>query len=565
MFDTLGAFIGGLGLLLIGMNLMTEGLKVASDSALRDMLATWTNSRSRGLLSGFFITSLVQSSAAVTIATIGFANAGLLTLDRAVWVIYGSNVGTTLTAWVVALIGFELDIGAMALPVVGLGALLKFTGNGTSRGPAGMALVGFGLLFMGIATLKDTFDGIGTGITLPSFEPGPTQVLLYVLVGFVITTLVQSSTAAMVITLSAAQSGLVEVNAAAAVVIGANLGSTVTALISSVGATSTAKRVAWSHVFFNLVTALAAIALLEPLLWCVRALEASLGMMPTVALTLAVFHTAFNVLGVTLMWPISAPMVRWLERRFRTSEDSEASPHYLDKNILTLPLLATDALAQELTRVNQHTIAALEQSLQHNLDLPHSSLDHRVVRKLADDIGHYSVELTRRELTPHLSKLLADLLESAQQYLLVIDIAEDIAEVSRDAQEFFPDAVDAALDDYIASIRRHLDIQNLGKPELNARGSASYDEVELYYRKLKDQILDSATHGGLTMEKVDRLLQYMNQAKRACRQLLKATQRLLEVKDGLQRTVPAPGPTAVTAADPQESVPDTTPERTPVN
>src|SRR5690606_31154007 len=133
------------------MSLMTDGLKLASGNALRDMLALWTNNRLRGLFAGFMITGIVQSSGSVTIATIGFTYAGMLTLERAVWVIYGSNVGTTLTAWIVALIGFQLDIDALALPLTSLGALLKFTGSRTWRSSAGTALVGFGLLFLGIS------------------------------------------------------------------------------------------------------------------------------------------------------------------------------------------------------------------------------------------------------------------------------------------------------------------------------------------------------------------------------------------------------------------------------
>jgi phosphate:Na+ symporter len=536
MIATLSTLIGGLGLLLIGMNMMTEGLKLASGNALRDMLARWTNTRVRGLLTGLLVTGIVQSSSAVTVATIGFANAGMLTLERAVWVIYGSNVGTTLTAWVVAGIGFTVNIEALALPLVGLGALLKFTGGADKQAHAGIALVGFALLFLGIGVLKDTFEGLGADFTLPSWaDPNIFQILVYVLAGMVLTTLMQSSTAAMVITLSAAQGGLIPLNAAAAVVIGTNLGTTSTALLSTLGATSTAKRVAVSHVAFNLLTATVAVFMLSPLLWLVQRLEVHLDIVPTPAMTLAVFHSIFNILGVLLMWPLSARLVRLLAGRFTSAEDSEANPRYIDHNVLALPYMATDALTLEVSRLNQHTVCALRDSLQHNLDLPHSSLEHRIVRKLADAIGAYAVQLRSKELTPFLSKVLADLVESTQQYLLVIDIAEDIAEESRDAREFFPFEVNTALQDYIDSINRHLDAQDSSQAAGIQRGSGTYDEVELYYRKLKDLILHSATLGNLSMEKVDHLLQYINQAKRACRQMLKATQRLLDVRELMQR------------------------------
>src|SRR5690606_24665755 len=126
---TINVLLGGLGLILVGMWLMTDGLKVAAGAALRDLLHSWTNTRMRGLVTGFSITSLVQASGAVTLATIGFANAGLITLEQAIWVIFGSNVGTTMTGWIVSLVGFRINIEIFALPLIGAGMLLRLTGS----------------------------------------------------------------------------------------------------------------------------------------------------------------------------------------------------------------------------------------------------------------------------------------------------------------------------------------------------------------------------------------------------------------------------------------------------
>ncbi len=528
--------IGGVGLLLIGMSLMTDGLKLASGHALRGILGTWTKTSMRGLLAGFLVTGIVQSSSAVTVATISFANAGMLTLERAVWVIYGSNVGTTMTAWIVVLVGFKIHIDALALPLIGLGALLKMTGNHSRRNSAGLALVGFGLLFLGINFLKTTFEVLGAEFTLPVLgSPGLVQFLLYALIGLVLTTLMQSSSAAMVITLSAAQGGLVPLGAAAAIVIGANLGTTTTALLSVLGASPTAKRVAASHVAFNLVTAIVAILILPALLWLVLAVETRLGLTPSPALTLAIFHSVFNLMGVLLMWPLSSPLLALLRKRFTTQEELESSPRHMDKTLLALPYLAADAIVREVTRINQHTISAVKVSLRFDQQHPQSFEEHRIVRRLTDEVAKFSVELSRTELTPVLSDTLASLMESTQQYLLVIDIAEDLALMSSSARQNLHQEALTALDEYLACIHRHMDAQDLGKPDTLKRSMASsYDEVELYYRKLKDTIPRSATRGALTMEGVDVLLQYVNQAKRACRQLAKANQRLLTVHDWLK-------------------------------
>lgn len=536
MLEIIGSLIGGLGLLLVGMTLMTDGLRLASGNALRDILALWTNTRMRGLSSGFLITGIVQSSSAVTVATIGFANAGMLTLERAIWVIYGSNVGTTMTAWIVALLGFRVDIDALALPLVGLGALLKITGGYTKIASTGLAIIGFGLLFLGISFLQDTFANLGAEINLPVIEdPGVLALALYVFIGFVLTSLMQSSSAAMVITLSAAASGMVSLNTAAAIVIGANLGTTTTALLAVAGATSTAKRVAFGHVAFNLLTALVAIFILQPMIILVAWLEKSIGLASSPEITLALFHSAFNLLGVLLMWPLTASLTRFLQLRFVTSADLDAKPRHLDRTVLALPYIAIDALALEVSRVNVFTIAALSNSLRHHSGPTQLSEKQHVVQKLSEEIGYFSAELSRTPLTPFLSTALANLMESTQQYLLIIDIADDLTQLNHAPGQYLHDDINDALENFIASITRHLEIQDLSMPEHNVVGNASYEEVERFYRDLKDAILKIAAQGKLSMEAMDTLLQYANQAKRACRQTLKATQRLLLVRASLNR------------------------------
>ena len=165
----IGGALGGIGLFLLGMRLMTDGLKVTAGAMLREFLTRWTRTRFRGLMSGILITGIVQSSSAVTVAAIGFVNAGVLTLGQAMWVIFGSNVGTTMTGWIVALVGFDVRIEAFALPLLGAGMFLSLTGAATRRGALGEAIAGFGVFFLGIATLKATFAGLDGSIDLAGF------------------------------------------------------------------------------------------------------------------------------------------------------------------------------------------------------------------------------------------------------------------------------------------------------------------------------------------------------------------------------------------------------------
>lgn len=297
-----GAIAGGVGLFLLGMGMMTDGLKLAAGPTLEHILARSTQTRMRGLLSGVSVTALVQSSSAVTVATIGFVNAGLLSLSQALWVLFGANVGTTMTSWLVALVGLKLKIEALSLPLIGIGMLLRLVGEGGRRQGAGIALAGFGVLFLGIDVLKDAFSGLPNEFTLPAHD-GVGDVVVKVGIGVGLTVLMQSSSAALVVVLTAAQGGLLTMQGAAAVVIGANIGTTVTALIVAIGATPNAKRAAAAHILFNVLTGLVALAILPWLIDFLSVLGVWLALDGSVTARLALFHTVFNVLGVVLIWP----------------------------------------------------------------------------------------------------------------------------------------------------------------------------------------------------------------------------------------------------------------------
>jgi len=534
MFAFVSILIGGLGLLLIGMSLMTDGLKLAAGNTVRDILALWTNSRTRGLFSGFLITGIVQSSSAVTVATIGFANAGMLSLERALWVIFGSNVGTTMTAWIVALIGFKFNIDVLALPLVGIGAILKLTGAQTRRASLGLALVGFGLLFMGIDTLKSAFDTVGSDFSLPAIESiSLLAVVSFVGIGFLLTTLMQSSSAAMVVALSAAESGMVPFNAAAALVIGANLGTTTTAIITVFGATPTAKRVALGHVFFNVITAMVAILILGPMLAMSAAVQSKFGLGSSPAISLALFHSSFNILGVLLMWPLSGTMVDMLYRFFQTEEETESKPQYLDKSVLALPYIAVDALALELSRIATMTIHLVQKSLRAGTRA--DAARFTVIRKLAREVGSFAANLNKTELTPFISEALLSLMHSTQEYMLTVEIAEDIVALREFPAKFAEKDFFPQLDAFITAADKHLDAMTPDNTPEAINNPDNYKQVETTYDTLKQVILMSTSFGNLDMADMDDLLQYANQVKRACRHLWKAARRLAVVRESLQR------------------------------
>lgn len=404
---------GGLGLFLLGMTMMTDGLRLAAGPALERILGWATRTRWQALGSGVLVTALVQSSSAVTVAAIGFVNAGLLGLSPALWVLFGANVGTTMTGWIVAMLGLKFKIDALALPLIGVGVLLRLTGVGQRRGALGSALAGFGLLFLGIALLQQAFGGLADTVSLPQGE-GLLAVLAQLGVGVLMTVLMQSSSASMVIALTAAQGGLLSAQGAAAVVIGANVGTTVTALLAAVAATPNARRAASAHVIFNAVTAAVALALLPWLVDTLDLLAQALEVQTDPATRLALFHTAFNVLGVALMWPVADRLTRWLQARFRAREDDEAQPRHLDDTVLPVPQLAVEALAREVDRMG-HVAIRLVTAAAHGALPAALAHDHAVVQQLDAAAQAFVVRLNRAAMTLRTSAGLAQVLR-VQRY-----------------------------------------------------------------------------------------------------------------------------------------------------
>lgn len=350
LVESLGVLIGGIGLFLLGITMMTNGLKLAAGPALEVILSRATRTPAAGLASGVLVTALVQSSSAVTVAVIGFVNAGLLDLGGALWVLFGANLGMTTTGWIVSLLGLKMKIDVLALPLVGIGIALRLTGVGQRRGALGDALAGFGILFIGIATLQGAFTGLVAQYRLPQGE-GLVEVLMQVFAGLVITLLVQSSSATMTITLAAAQGGMLSTQGGAAVIIGANIGTTATALLAAVGATPNARRAAVAQVIFNVVTGLVATALLPWMIGFIVHVGDWLHLPHDPAIALALFHTAFNVLGLVIMVPLAGRLTRWLQSRFRAREGDEGAPQFLDDTVAVVPELAADALRHEVKRI----------------------------------------------------------------------------------------------------------------------------------------------------------------------------------------------------------------------
>jgi phosphate:Na+ symporter len=525
--------LGGMGLFLMGMWLLSEGLKLAGGHALRIILSHWTGTPLRGLLSGVFITSLVQSSSAVTVATIGFVNAGLISLQRAVRVIYGSNIGTTVTGWLVAFVGLQFDIKVFALPLIGIGMLLRISGGGTRRAASGTALAGFGLFFVGIDFLRLAFAGLSQHVPLgAALNGGAGGLALAFVAGVLITVLMQSSSAAMAITLTAAAGGALPVAAAAAMVIGTNLGTTSTAVLAALGATPNARRVAAAHVAFNIITALAAFVLLPLLLWILKGFEGVLGSSGAPAVDLALFHTVFNVLGVSLMWPVSTRLVDFLERRFRSREEDEAQPRFLDRNIVTTPFLAIHALAMELERMGGIALRIAKSAMNTETTVdPRLEADSRVLDSLVEAVGEFTTLMQRSSLPAELDEVLPNALRVSRYYTEAVELARRIAAAQSAGEPIVAADLAAAVADFKAVVVKLLDTADVRNTEFSLEKSAAQlQELEGEYQRLKTHLLRGGAAGQLPVRRVVAQLDVCSDMRRLAEQAEKGARYL----DGLR-------------------------------
>ncbi len=513
--------LGGLGLFLLGMHLMTEGLKLASGQALRNILERSTATPLRGVFSGLFITSLVQSSGAVTVATIGFVNAGLMTLKQSITVIYGSNIGTTTTGWLVAVIGFNFDIKAFALPLIGLGMGMRIIANNQRLGALGEALAGFGVFFIGIDILRTGFVGLGADYAVQSWH-GDNLAGLALLVGtgILFTMLMQSSSASMAVILTAAAGGVITLEAAAAMVIGANVGSTSTAVLAVLGATPNAKRVAAAHVAFNLITGAVALLLLPLLLWSLGVLRAALQLDGEPVALLALFHTAFNVLGVILMWPLTTRLASWLERRLRVAEEDEARPKYLDRNVVNTPVLALHALAQELARIGAISRRMAKGAISTEL-APGQRLagDKAIVDKLTNASVDFSATLQRTSLPADLADALPNAPRVARYYTEVAETALTLADLEARAHRI----EEAALAEHLAQFKvatiKLLDAANIDDEHFSTDACRhQLKALEQDYQRLKGELLRAGTQGLLPTRHMVEQLDILSDMRRMYQQ-----------------------------------------------
>lgn len=339
--------IGSLGFLLFGMKLLSDGIQKSAGESLHRILGLMTGNRFLSVLTGLFITMIIQSSSATTVMVVSFVNAGLLTLKQSVGVIFGANIGTTITAWIVSFFGFQFDIAAFAVPVFGVGYLLN-SFKRIGKQSLGEALMGFGLLFLGLDMLSAIMPDVSAENMrfLAAFtEHGALSIAIGIFAGLLLTVVIHSSSAATAIILTMSFNGLLPWEFAAAMVLGSNIGTTIDSVIASIGTKVNARRAASIHVFFNVAGTVIAVIFFRPLLSLVDFIVPG-DVYSSITAHIAMLHTVFNLLNTLIFLPFVNQIAALSEKLIKPGENETPDVYRLDVQPARLKENATAALVR---------------------------------------------------------------------------------------------------------------------------------------------------------------------------------------------------------------------------
>ena len=409
-FD-LWKLIAGLGIFLFGMSMLEHSLKILSGKAFRKMIRLYTNGRFRSIGSGTLATAVLQSSSALSLMVLAFVGAGVMSMQNAIGVIMGSNIGTTLTVWIVAIVGFKMKIETFALPFIGLGGIgIIFCDSSDKPYQACRFLLGFGFLFLGLDYMKGSVESIGQNFDL-SMVPDY-GLWFYLVVGTLLTAVMQASAVSIAVVLTALHSGLITFDIGVAMVIGANVGTTITVILGALGGIPAKKRVAFSHLVFNVITGIVAFVSIKGLVWLIVQF---VDIQTNEVMGLALFHTIFNIIGVVLFFPFVEVLTKML---FKVFPDHKAVlTVYISNTPTEVTEAAVSALRKEILHLLHESqlyglrLLKIDRGLVFADALP---LEKSSRKKLSFDSLYEKIKLLHAEIFAYYSKLQSQKLEETE-------------------------------------------------------------------------------------------------------------------------------------------------------
>ena len=512
--------VGGLGIFLLGMKNMSEGMQAVAGPSLRKIIGAVTNNRLLAATAGTIVTCVVQSSSITTVMVIGFVNSGVMHLSQAVGVIMGANIGTTITGWILV-----LKIGKYGLPLLGFAAFVYLFSKGDRWRYWALAAMGVGMVFFGLELMK---DACGQLKELPQFEAWFRNfqaddyfgVLGCALVGCLLTILVQSSSATLGITISLAFQGLISYPTAAALILGENIGTTITAYLASLGATTNARRAAYFHVIFNLVGVFWITLIFRWYIvfiqWLVDGDVATVVMQngkatyPMTTQAIAATHSVFNVVNTLLFLPFLPLFVRWLERIVPAKPYKE-KPHLgdLDIRMLETPLLAIEQSRKEILKM-EDGCRKMMQWLQTLLeqDEPDRRLADRLYRRervldsIQDEVAHFVTSLLSGNVPHSVAEEARDQLRMAHEYEAISDYLVKLLKLDQNLRKDgfrFPETRRAdllGLHEMVADYLDRVDQANVSRDETVLMATeANRKQIKANIKQLRNRHLEDLSEG----------------------------------------------------------------------
>ena len=511
-------FLGGLGMFLYGMNIMADGMQKTAGSKMSSFLGMLTNNRFLAVALGALITAIIQSSGATTVMVVGFVSAGVLNLSQAVGVIMGANIGTTITAWIVSMsqLGDAFEVmkpGFYAPAIIGIGALLLVFAKSQKKKTIGEIMIGLGLLFIGLDFMSGSINPYTDApIFAKAFEILGGNPLLGMIIGALVTALLQSSSASVGILQTLAMNGIVTTNAAIYITLGQNIGSCVTAMLSSMGGSRTAKRAAVMHLTFNVIGAI----VFGSIGFIFFSLRPAFAASNINAVQISIFHTIFNLTMTTLLFPfadvlvkISGMVVKEKAEEEPVAEDAEtaATLKHLDERIFESPAFAVETAALEVVHMGQITyenvVRAIDSVLTVNSDEVETVFKtEQTINNMEKMLTEYLIKVDKLSLTEKQKKVVNNLFYSVSDIERIGDHAENLAEQAQYMVEHGlqfsttgADDLKSISDSVLKSFQYAIDARQNGNMEAVRKVSQYEDDVDSQEEELREKHIERLSAG----------------------------------------------------------------------
>lgn len=507
------ALLGSLGFFLFGMKSMSEALQKVAGDKLRGILAAMTSSRVKGIFTGFMITALVQSSTATTVMLVSFVNAGLINLIQAIGIVMGANIGTTVTAWLISLLGFKFSISFISLPLIGLSFPFLFSKNKKRKSIAEL-VIGFAMVFLGLDFLKESLPSIEQHPEILSFlssytEMGLWSVLLFLSIGTLLTFIIQSSSATMALTLVMCNNGWISFDMAAAMVLGENIGTTITANIAAMVANVSAKRTARAHLIFNLIGVIWVLLVFRFFIGRIDYFLVSAGMVSPfesalgIPVALSIFHTVFNVMNTLFLFGFAPLIAKFVTRLvpLREEDEEEFRLKYINTGILSTAELSLFQAKKEISvyavrtkKMTGYTRSLFNSKKENDVEHYFGKVEkyEEISDRMEVEIATYLTKVSGGHLSPQGSQRLQTMLKLIDNIESIGDSCQNVARaIYRKKQKkiVFPQALRDNVNKMFDHIEKALDImiENLDEDYHNVRVDSAI-EMEYKINKLRNKL-----------------------------------------------------------------------------